>query len=100
VFSHGPLWSIRPFDPQVAALRDRDGGVAYDQRGQERSDVPPGRGAVTIEQCYADAVALLERLALGPGVGGRTVSGPRSGCPESDTAVPRPHTPARASGRV
>lgn len=66
VFSHGLLWSTRFFDPQVAALRDRYRCVAYDHRGQGRSDVPPGRGAVTIEQGYADAVALLDRLALGP----------------------------------
>lgn len=66
VFSHGLLWSTRLFDPQVAALRDRYRCVAYDHRGQGRSDVPPGRAPVTIEACYADAVALLERLALGP----------------------------------
>jgi pimeloyl-ACP methyl ester carboxylesterase len=66
VFSHGLLWSGRMFGAQVAALRARHRCVAYDHRGQGRSDPAPGRGPVTIEQCYADAVALLEGLALGP----------------------------------
>ncbi len=66
VFSHGLLWSTRMFDAQVAALRGRHRCVAYDHRGQGRSEPAPGRGAVTIEQCYADAVALLEAMALGP----------------------------------
>ena len=66
VFSHGLLWSTRMFDAQVEALRGRYRCVAYDHRGQGRSDVPPGRAPVTIEECYEDAVTLLERLALGP----------------------------------
>lgn len=66
VFSHGLLWSTRMFDAQVAALRGRHRCVAYDHRGQGRSDPAPGRGPVTIEQCDADAVALLGGLALGP----------------------------------
>ena len=65
VFSHGLLWSTRLFDAQVAALRGRYRCIAYDHRGQGRSDVPPGRGVVTIEECYADAVALIEALTLG-----------------------------------
>lgn len=66
VFSHGLLWSGRMFDAQVAALRGRHRCVAYDHRGQGRSDPAPGRGPVAIEQCYEDAVTLLEQLALGP----------------------------------
>lgn len=53
------------FDAQVAALRGRWRCVAYDHRGQGLSDVPPDR-AHTIEQCTADAAALIEQLGLGP----------------------------------
>ncbi|HEY0778693.1 MAG TPA: alpha/beta fold hydrolase, partial [Gemmatirosa sp.] len=66
VFSHGLLWSTRLFDAQVAALRGRYRCIAYDHRGQGRSDVPAGGGVITVEDCYADAVALVEALALGP----------------------------------
>ena len=66
VFSHGLLWSCRMFDGQVHALR-REGRrcIAYDHRGQGRSD-PVVVRSVTIEQCYDDAVALIEQLGLGP----------------------------------
>lgn len=64
-FSHGLLWSARMFAPQIEALRGRYRCVAWDHRGQGRSAVPPGR-IVTIEQVYADAVALIERLGVGP----------------------------------
>jgi pimeloyl-ACP methyl ester carboxylesterase len=66
VFSHGLLWSARLFDPQVAALRGRYRCVSYDHRGQGLSAPAPGRGAVTIEQCYADLEALVDQLGAGP----------------------------------
>lgn len=66
VFSHGLLWSTRLFDAQVAALRGRYRCIAWDHRGQGRSDLPSGRAPIGVEECYADAVALLEHLALGP----------------------------------
>ena len=66
VFSHGLLWSCRMFDGQVHALRQEGWRcLAYDHRGQGRSD-PVGTRSVTIEQCYDDAVALLEQFQLGP----------------------------------
>lgn len=65
VLSHGLLWSTRLFDPQVVALRARYRCVAYDHRGQGRS-ADDAAGAIDLETCYADAVALLEALALGP----------------------------------
>lgn len=64
-FSHGLLWSTRMFDPQVAALRGRYRCVAWDHRGQGRSDDDPGR-AVSIEEVTADAIALLEARGGGP----------------------------------
>lgn len=65
VFSHGLLWSTHLFDAQVAALRGRYRCIAYDHRGQGRSEVPPG-DEVTIETCYQDAVALIEQLGVAP----------------------------------
>ena len=65
LFAHGLLWSTRLFDAQVAALRGRYRCVAWDHRGQGQSEVPAGR-AITIEQCYEDAVALIEHLGGGP----------------------------------
>jgi len=64
VFSHGLLWSGEMFAAQVAHFRDRYRCIAYDHRGQGRSDDHPGR-IVTMELVYEDAVALLE--SLGPG---------------------------------
>jgi pimeloyl-ACP methyl ester carboxylesterase len=64
-FSHGLLFSHRLFEPQIEALRGEHRVVAWDHRGQGQSEVPPGR-IVTIEQCTTDAIALLERLQLGP----------------------------------
>ena len=65
LFSHGLLWSARMFDAQVAAFRDRFRCIAWDHRGQGRSEVPFDR-SIVIDDCYADAVALIEQLQLGP----------------------------------
>lgn len=65
VFSHGLLWSTALFAPQVAHLRGRYRVIAYDHRGQGRSadDAAP---SIAIDTVYADAVALIEALHLGP----------------------------------
>lgn len=65
VFSHGLLWSGRMFDKQVAALRDRYRCITYDHRGQGQSDVWRV-DCVDMETVYADAVALIEKLGVGP----------------------------------
>ncbi|WP_396201618.1 alpha/beta fold hydrolase [Gemmatimonas sp.] len=65
LFSHGLLWSTRMFDAQVATLRSRYRCIAWDHRGQGQSDVPNVR-SISIEDCYADAVALIERLGVAP----------------------------------
>lgn len=65
LFSHGLLWSTRMWDAQVAALRSRYRCIAWDHRGQGQSDVPNVR-SISIEECYADAVALIERLGVAP----------------------------------
>ena len=65
VFSHGLLWSTVLFEPQIAALEDRYRVVAWDHRGQGRSESPDER-AHQIESCYHDGLALIEALGLGP----------------------------------
>lgn len=65
VFSHGLLWDTRLFEPQVRALRDRYRCVAYDHRGQGRSADSDLR-SIGMDLVYADAVALIEALKLGP----------------------------------
>jgi len=64
VFSHGLLWSGEMFAPQIAQLRERYRCIAYDHRGQGRSDDHKGH-SVPIELVYEDAVALLEWLGAG-----------------------------------
>ncbi|MCY1040893.1 alpha/beta fold hydrolase [Corallococcus sp. bb12-1] len=65
VFSHGLLWSTRLFDPQVEALRGRFRCISYDHRGQGQSEVPSD-AVIDMETVYADAVALIESLGVGP----------------------------------
>jgi len=65
LFSHGLLWSTRMFDAQVATLRSRYRCIAWDHRGQGESDVPNVR-AISIEDCYADAVSIIEQLGVAP----------------------------------
>ncbi len=65
VFSHGLLWSTALFEPQMEALEGRHRIVAWDHRGQGRSESPDER-AHQIESCYHDALALIEALGLGP----------------------------------
>jgi pimeloyl-ACP methyl ester carboxylesterase len=64
-FSHGLLWSARMYEAQVAALQGRWRCIAWDHRGQGRSEKPPG-DEVPVEQVYEDAVALIEALGVAP----------------------------------
>ncbi len=65
LFSHGLLWSGRMFAPQIDALSARYRCVAYDHRGQGRSEVPD-EPCIAIETVYEDAVALIEALGIAP----------------------------------
>lgn len=65
LFSHGLLFSGRMWEPQVAAFGARYRVVTYDHRGQGQS-ADPGGHAHDIEVVTADAIALIERLQLGP----------------------------------
>ena len=65
LFSHGLLWSARMYAPQVAALSSRYRCIAYDHRGQGRSEIPPER-TIEIETVTDDAIALIEKLGIAP----------------------------------
>jgi pimeloyl-ACP methyl ester carboxylesterase len=63
-FSHGLLFRKEMYAAQIDALSGDYRCVAWDHRGQGDSATPPGRIA-TIEQCTADAIALIESLDVG-----------------------------------
>jgi 3-oxoadipate enol-lactonase len=65
-FSHGLLWNTNLFAPQVAALREDYRCIAWDHRGQGRSEIPVDGDEVTIEEVTADAIELIEQLGVGP----------------------------------
>lgn len=64
VFSHGLLWGTELFEPQVAALRERYRCIAWDHRGQGRS-AADFRHCIGMELLAQDAIALIEKLAIG-----------------------------------
>lgn len=66
VFSHGLFFTHRLFEVPVDRLRDRFRCVAYDHRGQGRSDAGGVRYAIDVERLYEDAVAVIESLDLAP----------------------------------
>jgi pimeloyl-ACP methyl ester carboxylesterase len=64
-FSHGLLWGTEQFAPQIAALRGRYRCIAWDHRGQGRSDADH-RDTIGLELVWHDAARLLEQLGSGP----------------------------------
>lgn len=64
-FSHGLLWSARMYEAQIRELARDYRCIAWDHRGQGRSESPKER-AHQIESCYHDALALLDHLEAGP----------------------------------
>jgi 3-oxoadipate enol-lactonase len=65
VFSHGLLWDSKLYAQQIASLKDRYRCIAYDHRGQGRSQAPPGKG-IALRTVYEDAVAFIQALGVGP----------------------------------
>lgn len=61
--SHGLLWSTELFRPQIEHLRGRYRVIAWDHRGQGRSD-DDERETIGIELVTDDAVALLDTLGI------------------------------------
>ena len=64
-FSHGLLWSVELFAPQIAALRGRYRCIAWDHRGQGKS-ASDHRNCIGMELVTQDAMALLAKLGTGP----------------------------------
>jgi 3-oxoadipate enol-lactonase len=64
VFAHGLLWSGGMFERQVEALAPRYRCVAFDFRGQGRSQVT--RDGYDLDSLAADAAALIEALGCAP----------------------------------
>ncbi|HXA47148.1 MAG TPA: alpha/beta fold hydrolase [Burkholderiaceae bacterium] len=65
VFSHGLLMNGDMFAAQVHALREHYRCITYDHRGQGRSAESTLR-CIDMETVAADAVALIEKLGVGP----------------------------------
>lgn len=63
VFSHGLLWSHRMFEAQVAELSKTYRIIAYDHRGQGKSEV---KGPYDMDTVAEDAAALIRNLVDGP----------------------------------
>jgi 3-oxoadipate enol-lactonase len=64
VFSHGLLWSTGMWRFQVAAFRDRFRCIAFDFRGQGRSEITAS--GYDMETLAQDAAQLVGELANGP----------------------------------
>ncbi len=64
VFAHGLFWSGEMFAPQIAALSGRYRCIAFDFRGQGRSDVV--RGGYDMDTLTRDAAKLIEDLGVSP----------------------------------
>ena len=64
VFAHGLLWSTALWRFQVAAFRDRFRCIAFDFRGQGRSEVTAS--GYDMETLTLDAAQLIEKLVAGP----------------------------------
>ena len=63
-FSHGLLWSASMWRFQVAAFRDRFRCVAWDHRGQGRSEVT--ESGYDMDTLADDAAALVAQLGIAP----------------------------------
>ena len=64
LFSHGLLYSLRMWDAQITALRTRLRCVAYDHRGQGRSEAP--ETGLDMDTLAEDAAALIDSMRIGP----------------------------------
>lgn len=63
VLSHSLACSVRMWDPQIAALKDRYRILAYDTRGHGATEAP--QGAYTLETLADDLFFLLKELKVG-----------------------------------
>lgn len=64
VFSHGLLWSCRMFDKQIEILKKDFRNVAYDHRGQGKTEV--SKSGYDMDTLTDDAISLIEYLKIAP----------------------------------
>jgi len=64
VFSHGLLWSTKMWRFQIAAFRGAHRCIAFDHRGQGRSEVTPS--GYDMDTLAEDAAALIEQTGAAP----------------------------------
>ncbi len=64
VFAHGLLWSGAMYRFQIAKFRERFRCIAFDFRGQGKSEVTPG--GYDMDTLTLDAAALIEKLKAAP----------------------------------
>jgi 3-oxoadipate enol-lactonase len=62
VFSHSLACSVRMWDPQIAAFKDRYRILAYDMRGHGQSAAPAG--PYTLDMLAHDVLALMKELKI------------------------------------
>ncbi|MFN2644804.1 MAG: 3-oxoadipate enol-lactonase [Burkholderiales bacterium] len=62
IFSHSLACSVRMWDPQIAAFKDRYRILAYDMRGHGQSAAPSG--PYTLEMLADDVLALMKELKI------------------------------------
>ena len=62
IFSHSLACTVRMWDPQIAAFRDRYRILAYDMRGHGQSAAPAG--PYTLDMLADDVLALLRELKI------------------------------------
>ncbi|MFW5709185.1 MAG: alpha/beta fold hydrolase [Chloroflexota bacterium] len=64
LFSHGLLMNLHMFDDQIAHFKSRFRCIAYDHRGQGRSQVT--KRGYDMDTIYEDAVSLIQALDIAP----------------------------------
>jgi len=62
IFSHSLACTVRMWDPQIAAFKDRYRILAYDMRGHGQSAAPTG--PYTLEMLADDVLALMKELRI------------------------------------
>ena len=62
IFSHSLACTVRMWDPQIAAFKDRYRILAYDMRGHGQSAAPAG--PYTLEMLADDVLALMKELRI------------------------------------
>ena len=62
IFSHSLACTVRMWDPQIAAFKDRYRILAYDMRGHGQSAAPTG--PYTLEMLANDVLALMKELRI------------------------------------